>query len=114
MPAPRGQHRHHLIFYLKVHDLGAGKPLGFLGNVTPEGMLVVGDQALDVGRSFEIEIGECTEAGPAHAIRCRARSVWSKIDADPAYYATGFRFEAVPAASMRAIRTLIQDIGFDG
>lgn len=111
MQASRGQRRHHLIFYLEIRDRGTDEPLGFLGDITPDGMQVLSEQPLDVGRSFELEI--CRPGMAAQPVRCRARSIWSKADADPGYYATGFQFEDISAMTLQAIEMLIRDIGFD-
>lgn len=115
MHISRTQQRHPLIFYLKVHDCRSGEPLGFLGDINLEGMLVVSEKPLTVGECFDIwlDIGSRGEASRARNLRCKARSMWSKADINPDYYATGFRFEDVPLPTMRAIRELIDDIGFD-
>ena len=56
MQASRGQRRHHLIFYLEIRDRGSNEPLGFLSNITPDGMQVLSERPLAVGKSFELEI----------------------------------------------------------
>lgn len=115
MHISRTQQRHPLIFYLKVHDRRSGEPLGFLGDINQEGMLVVSEKPLAVGECFDVslDIGSRDESSRPSRLRCKARSVWSKTDINPDYYATGFRFEDVPLPTMRAIRELIDDIGFD-
>ncbi len=111
MQASRGQRRHHLIFYLEIRDRGSNEPLGFLSNITPDGMQVLSERPLAVGKSFELEI--CRPGMTRQPVRCRARSIWSKADTDPGYYATGFQFEDIPAMTLQAIERLIRDLGFD-
>lgn len=113
MPAPRKLRRHHLIFYLKVYDAESGEQLGFLGDITVEGMMVMSKNPIEVDRSFDIEIRNQSALSQEQNVRCRARSLWSGADVNPDYHATGFRFERLSKASEDAIQALIREIGFD-
>ena len=106
--------RHHLIFYLKVYDSAADRPLGFLGDITLEGMMVMSEQPLELGRVYELEVRNQAPQNQSGTMRCRARALWCQSDdINPEYYATGFRFEESPADAEQAIRRLIREIGFD-
>jgi len=105
--------RHHLIFYLKVYDTAANRPLGFLGDITLEGMMVMSEEPLEVDRVYELAVRNQSPQNTEGDVRCRARALWCQTDLNPDYYATGFQFEDVPAEAEQAIRRLIREIGFD-
>lgn len=105
--------RHHLIFYLKVIDTSSGEVLGFLGDITTEGMMVMSKQPIESEREFDIEIRNQSGLSNARVVQCRARSLWNKSDVNPDYYATGFKLEDVSPESEVAIRALVREIGFD-
>jgi c-di-GMP-binding flagellar brake protein YcgR len=111
--SPRKLRRHHLIFYLRVHDVDTGDQLGFLGDITTQGMMVMSKEPIETDRLFELEICNQADLEDPQAVRCKACSVWCQTDVNPDYYATGFRFEALPSEAEQAIRALIREIGFD-
>lgn len=111
--SPRRLRRHHLIFYLKVYDVQSGEQLGFLGDITIEGMMVMSKERIEIGQVYEIEVRNQSGLSQEQTVRCHARSVWCQTDVNPEYYATGFQFDSVPPDSEHAIRALIREIGFD-
>lgn len=111
--APRRLRRHHLIFYLKVFDRDSGDQLGFLGDITVEGMMVMSKSPIELEQEFEIEIRSQSEGMDTPVVACRARSLWCHTDVNPDYHATGFRFERISAEGENAVRGLIREIGFD-
>lgn len=113
MRLARGQQRHHLVYYLPVHDQATDAPLGFVGDITAEGVMVLGPQPLEAGRELAIEIRGRAEGPAAPVVRCRARSVWTHRDVNPDFYASGLQFEELPPESRQAVHALIRDIGFD-
>ena len=113
MHSPRRLRRHHLIFYLKVYDARSGEPLGFLGDITIDGMMVMSKQPIEAGKHFEIEVRNNAGLDKEPTVRCEARSLWCQTDINPEYYAAGFQFDSVPPESEHAIRSLIREIGFD-
>lgn len=111
--APRRLRRHPLIFYLKVYDLDRQQPLGFLSDITLEGMMVVSEQPVEAGQEFELEVRNQSGLDSAQTVRCRARSLWCQGDVDPECFAVGFQFDQLPRESESAIRALIREIGFE-
>ncbi len=107
----RSQRRHDLIFCLQVFERGNPEPLGFLGNVTMSGVMVISDKPLEPGRVLELEMQDHT-APAREPMVVTASSVWCERDADPRYYAVGFELLDVPLRARQRLRALIDDMGF--
>ena len=80
---------------VKVLDMETGKPMGRVVDITADGLMLVADHPIEIGRQFRINIilpvivqarGEVTAEGVA---------VWCQHDENPNYYKIGFRFDNI-------------------
>ena len=110
----RRQPRHPLIYYLKVFDCASGEQIGFLGDITDEGVMVMSEQPLPVDHDYVLEIRNQSGRNQTRNVRCAGHSVWSHGELDPDYFATGFRLCNLDGETERAIQALIREIGFTG
>jgi hypothetical protein len=104
--------RRHLIYYLRVSDLATNEVIGVLVDVTTEGLMLMSATQIPVGRDYRLEI--CWQESPKHEVRiqCPARSLWCRPDVNPSYWDTGFTFNELSRDGYRAIRRMIEDLGF--
>lgn len=108
----RKQHRHHLIFYLKVYHRDSGEQIGYLGDITTDGMMVMSREPLEVDQDWELEIRTVENLAEPRSLFTPARSRWCRQDVNPDFYATGFELLGTPQETTRAIQQLIREIGF--
>jgi len=81
--------------------------LGYLGNLTPEGAMAVGEKSVKIGREIDLEIefrGE-TEI-PNGRIKLPAKVVRCELDQVTGYYHTGFEFLSMNEELRQAIDSL--------
>jgi len=115
MPKPhekRTTKRRHLIYYLHVYDLLDNELIGHIVDITPEGLMIIGDKPVPVERDFNLRMTLPSEIMGRDTLEFEARSIWCKKDADPTLYGTGFRLKDVDSEESRIIRRLIKDFGF--
>ena len=81
------------MIFTAVYELHGHILLGFLGDLTTEGAMIVGEKQVEIDRdiTLSIEFKGATEVPggrltiPAHVVRCN-------VDRDTAYYHTGVKF----------------------
>ena len=111
-PDRRRVKRRHLIYYLRVFDRASGRQVGHLVDLTSEGMMLMSERPIRVGRTLGLRMSLPRESGGEEAIEFDATSLWTSADVNPDFYDTGFRFEKISRHHLSRIETLIDDYGF--
>jgi hypothetical protein len=83
--------RHQLSYYLKVYNRKTGKPIGYLVNVSTEGMRLVSHIPLLTHSVFQFRIKLPMEVGGNKHIDFDALSCWCRPDVSPECFDTGFK-----------------------
>ncbi len=104
--------RRHLIYYLRVFDRTNGRQVGHLVDLTPEGMMVMSERPIRVGRTISLRMTLPGEGGREQTVEFDATSLWTAADVNPDFYDTGFKFEKISKRHLAQIETLIDDYGF--
>ncbi len=86
----RAEGRLYPAHYLRVYHRMTDHLLGQLLDVSPNGLRILSDLPIVIGKSFELTIvpPECL-AYPAH-LNVRAKALWFWRDEAPGYYLVGF------------------------
>ena len=103
--------RRRLIYYLRVYSLPVGELLGHLVDITPEGILIVGERPLPAQQDYELQLDLPGQIDGKENIHFRARCMWSRKDPAPSFFGSGFHFLDVAAEDMEIIARLIRDFG---
>jgi hypothetical protein len=104
--------RRHLIYYLRIFNLPGGELLGHLIDITPEGMMIIGEESIPAGQDFDLHMDLPADIMGKAWIEFKAHSKWSRKDVDPSFYGTGFHLVDVSAEDRNIINRLIKDFGF--
>lgn len=104
--------RRHLIYYLRVWEMFDDRLLGHLVDLTSEGMMLISERPIEIGREFELEIRFPDSEGELKPIGFRAVCRWSDNDINPAFYDSGFEFMEKTPEGLESIRTVIEHYGF--
>lgn len=104
--------RRHLIYYLRVFSMPGAELLGHLVDITPEGVMIIGEKPVPAEQDFVLHMDLPAEIMGKESIEFKARSRWSRKDVDPTFYGTGFQLVDVSAEDVRIIKRLIKDFGF--
>ena len=108
MKNERRQERVKAMIFTAVYEQPGHILLGFLGDLTIKGAMVVGEIPVEINRdiTLKIEFKGATEVPggqltiPAHVAHC-------DVDKDTAYYHTGFEFLDVAEKDMEIIINLV-------
>ena len=104
--------RRHLIYYLRIYDKMSGELIGHLVNITTEGIMVISESPSRVGAEFECKMLLPAEVDGTREISFHAKSLWSRRDVNPDFYATGFQISGGDSKDFRLIKLLIDEFGF--
>jgi len=99
--------------YSQVFDLAQGKLIGYLGDLTPIGAMVISDETMHVDQKLTISV-QLPELPRINATRLTlpVRVVWCHQDLSPEYYNIGLEFEAVTAEQKKIIEAVIENYEF--
>lgn len=105
--------RKDLMSYSQVFDLPQGKLIGYLGDLTLLGAMVIGDEALKVDNQLTISI-QLPELPRITATRLTVpvRVVWCHQDLSPEYLNIGLEFEVVTDEQKRIIEAVLENYEF--
>ena len=109
----RSLKRWHLIYYLRVFDQDTGSLLGHLVDISTEGMKMVSEMPIPVEQEFRFKMEVSLEHSTAQELFLDAYSLWCNRDANPDFFATGFRLVNPERAAIRVISALIEGLSFN-
>lgn len=113
MKERRKQERKNLVAYTQVFDLYGGNLLGYLGDLTTSGAMIISETPMktDVEITLAIELPELPDI-KASRMSLAARVAWCQQDLSPQYFNIGFEFKAVSADQTKLIETIIENYEF--
>lgn len=111
MPNQRHISRLQLPSYLKVYNRNTDKPMGFIGNVSLDGMMLISELPLLVGARFEMRLK--IPGQPAQRfIDITATCQWCREDVTPGSFDSGFALVAPPVEYVEMICALRRYFSF--
>lgn len=113
MQERRKEQRKTLMAYTQVFDLYGGHLLGYLGDLTLLGTMVIGEKSMDENTELTLAI-ELPELPRITAMRMTlpVRVVWCQQDLSPQYFNVGFEFKEVTADQKKIIQAIIEQYEF--
>lgn len=103
--------RQYIMFYSRVFNRQTGEFIGYLGDLTPKGMMVIAESPLAVNEHYELRMDLPEDIYAKPALSFNVRSVWSQPDLDPAFFTIGFRLIDPTPEDIEIVRRIIQDYG---
>jgi len=104
--------RHHLKYYLSVYNRKTGKPIGYIVNISTEGLRLVSHIPLLTHSVFQFRIKLPREIEGARNIDFDALSCWCRPDVSPDCFDTGFKLIDPPKDLMSLIEGLSSYFSF--
>lgn len=113
MKERRKQERKNLVAYTQVFDLYGGNLLGYLGDLTVSGAMIISEKSLAPNTEITLSI-ELPELPNIKAVRMSlaARVAWCQQDLSPQYYNVGFEFKEVAPDQKKMIAAIIENYEF--
>lgn len=98
--------RHQLPYYLNVFNRHTDKPLGFIGNLSEGGLMLISRYPMMLQERFDMRLKIPGQVGQLRFVDFSAISLWSREDVTPGSYDTGFELITPPAEIMEMIAAL--------
>jgi hypothetical protein len=96
MAEQRRIERHQLPYYLKVFNRITDKPLGFIGNLSENGLMLLRPYPMMVDAVFSMRLKIPGQESRLHCIDFQARCMWSREDVTPGSFDSGFAMVSPP------------------
>lgn len=104
--------RHQLPYFLRVFNTVTDKPIGFLGNVSDDGLMLISQLPMMVGVDFQLRLKIPSSDGCQQTIDFSACCVWCHEDATPLHYDAGFILLRPPVEFGLLVQALRQYFSF--
>ncbi|MDR0281005.1 MAG: hypothetical protein LBJ37_24335 [Paucimonas sp.] len=88
--------RHLLPCFLKVYNRFTDRPLGYLGNASEDGLMLISTLPLLVGPDFELQLRIPAQDGTWERVSLTASCLWCHEDESPGFYDSGFMLLQAP------------------
>lgn len=98
--------RHQLPYYLQVFNRTTGKPVGSIGNISLDGLMLVSQWPMLVGARFDFYFSVPAGQGSGQVIDFQADCMWAREDVTPGTFDSGFALVAPPAEYMQMVMAL--------
>jgi len=104
--------RHQLPYFLKVFNSVTDKPIGFLGNVSEDGLMLISQLPMMIGADFDLRLKIPMADGCQQVIDLKACCLWCHEDATPHHYDAGFSLQWAPPEFGQLVEALKQYFSF--
>jgi hypothetical protein len=104
--------RHQLPYFLKVFNGITGKPIGYLGNASEDGLMLISQLPMLIGAEFDLRLKIPATEGGQRIIDLQACCLWCHEDATPHHYDAGFSLQRAPPEYGQLVRALKQYFSF--
>ena len=105
--------RQQLTRYLEVFNRITGRPLGCIGNVSPDGLMLVSQLPMLIGARFELRLRIPAENGQERCIDFAAECLWSREDVTPGTFDSGFFLIEPPEDYLQMVAALHDYFSFE-
>ena len=106
MPTERRIERQQLPYFLQVFNRYTGKPIGYLGNVCEEGLMLISQLPLLVNAEFGLQLKLPLGDSAEQLINLTGCCLWCHEESSPGYYDSGFKLLESSAEYLQLIAAL--------
>ncbi|MDU9038286.1 PilZ domain-containing protein [Pseudomonas corrugata] len=105
--------RQDLPCFLKVFNGVNDRLIGYLGNVSEHGLMLISTLPLMVGADFELHLKiPAADEGPQRNIKLKATCLWCHEDVTPQHFDAGFSLHGAPPEYGQLVSALQQYFSF--
>lgn len=105
----RRQERTKLIYHLRVFDARRKRLLGHMVDITPEGLMLIGENPLPVGRKLSLRMDLPRNLMVDTHLTFSAESKWCVKDQNGDFYSMGLRIVKITPEALSMVQKLAQD-----
>jgi len=106
----RMERRRKVMTFTPVHDVHTNILLGYLGDLTLKGALMVSEKPVETGRTLTlaIEFRDTPESSPSAHMIISARVAWCKLEERRTYYNVGMEFLEITEQDKQVIEAILE------
>lgn len=108
----RKQPRRILLYFSRVTDRNSGMVLGYLSDLTREGLMLISETSIPLFQNFDLLMDLPEDFAPREHLLLSAQSLWERPDIDPNYRNTGFRITSLNDEDLVLVDQIIERYGF--
>ena len=105
----RTNERHQLVFHIEVIDAGSEASLGYLVDISTEGLMLASEAPLKSEHRYRMRLPLPVVFDGYDRLDVEATVAWTAPSMNPAFYRTGFRELQLVSGPNDALRRLIDD-----
>jgi hypothetical protein len=105
----RRQERTRLIYHLRVFDARRKKLLGHMVDITPEGLMLIGETPVPVGRKYSLRMDLPRNLMADGHLTFSAESKWCTKDTTEDFYSMGMRIVKMTPEALALVQRLTRD-----
>ncbi len=110
----RKQKRRHLIYYLAVMEQSTDFSIGFVVDVTQQGIMIMSSMPLAVNKTYHLKMLVNEDGADKTYLYFDASSKWCHKSPNSDFYDTGFELLNLEPGAFREIEAIIDELGFKG
>jgi hypothetical protein len=104
--------RRHLIYYLHVQERASGTTIGYLVDISTEGIMIMSDDPIAVGTVLELKIMLESEMSAKQYLYFDAKALRCEKSINGTSYDIGCQFLNLSPEDFREIEMIIEELGF--
>ncbi len=110
----RKETRKKLMAFTPVYDLLHRSLIGYVGDLTPQGVMVIGQKQLEINKHLTLGIEFPDDESAAHTLKIviSARTAWCRLDETPQYFNVGFEFLDLCPENAKIIEAILNRYQF--
>ena len=112
MQEKRKLKRRYLLYYMRIYDLGSRKQIGNLVDITPQGIMIVGEHPIPEGQTCHLRMELTNEVAEKTYMEFSALSIWCEPDVTPDRFNTGLEILDLSPEDAEIIQRINELFGF--
>lgn len=104
--------RRYLMFYSRIFDRIDGSLIGYLSDITVEGMMVISEVPLETGITHKLRMDLPEDIFGTSHLDLEAYCIWSHKDVNPNFFIAGFKLEELKPDEVKIVERIIESYGF--
>lgn len=106
--------REQLVYHLRMFDKETHLVVGYVSNISPEGVMLMTDKPIPLNRRFEFTLELPHRIEGKKSLDLVAISAWTTENERHDFYDSGYHFERLNPMDRECIARLMCDYGLEG
>ncbi len=107
----RKYHRRHLIFYLRAYEKGSDEVLGYLVDISEDGLMLMSNKPIETNKVYDLRVKLVSPVAGKSEIHFTAKCLWCKHTVNEDIFDAGFQYESIEPRAKKVIEDVIEEIG---